>query len=355
LLGEGFKIDHGVAKSWIGVDDSYNDILFPFIGGNEVNKDPFYRPPCSAINFWDWSEEESRKFVLAYERVKSEVLPARLKQKNEIAKSRWWLHYRSGIDFYHAIGRGNEFHGHPAGWVPPSKPLERVIVISTGVTKYPAFTLLPSSYVYSNKICVLADERFSMLAILTSDIHGVWAWAQKTSLGGDLHSLVYAHGNIFETFPFPAEFLDEGDVKLEDLGRQFFRARQSFMEASEKGLTKFYNDFHNPAKNDHGLLELRQLQAEINEDVWRKYDSDNVELECGFHEVGYLPDGRNTRFTVSEESRLKILGRLSRLNRTRVQEQSQTASPTRSAIQDNVQIEDDALEDDLFTREGGKS
>jgi len=355
LLGEGFKIEHKVAKTWTDADETYNRILFPFIGGNEVNKDPFYRPPCSAINFWDWSEEESKKFIFAYERVRSEVLPARLKQKNEIAKSRWWLHYRSGIDFYHAIGRGEEFHKHPEGWASAMKPLERVIVISTGVTKYPAFTLLPSSYVYSNKICVLADERFSMLAILTSDIHGVWAWAQKTSLGGDLHSLVYAHGNIFETFPFPAGFLDEGDGELEDLGGRFFQARQAFMESRSKGLTKFYNDFHDPAKNDDALKELRRLQAEVNKAVWKQYDGGDVELTCGFHKVRYLPDGKNVRFTVSEDVRLKILSRLSTLNRGRFQEQSQSASAPRSAIEDSESIGDDTLDDDLFAMGDGKS
>ena len=355
LLGEGFKISHATSSEWIATDDRYRQILFPFIGGNEVNKDPLYKPPCSAINFWDWSEEESKNFPLAYERVQSEVLPARLKQKNEIAKSKWWLHYRSGIDFYHAIGRGHEFHKHPAGWSPASRPLERIIVISTGVTKYPAFTFLPSSYIYSNKICVLADERFSMLAMLTSDIHGVWAWAQKTSLGGDLHSLVYAHGNIFETFPFPDDFLEGGDEKLEHLGKQFFQTRQSFMEASKKGLTKFYNDFHNPTKNDEALKELRRLQGDINGAVWQHYDCGDLELSCGFHEVGYLPNGKNTRFTISENARLEVLRCLSKLNRSRFERQSQSGPTVRLAVENEDPVSDAALDDDLFAMGEGEA
>jgi hypothetical protein len=350
LLGEGFKISHATSSEWIATDNRYHQILFPFIGGNEVNKDPFYKPPCAVINFWDWSEEESKKFSLAYDRVQSEVLPARLQQKNEIAKSRWWLHYRSGIDFYHAIGRGHQLHKHPEGWAPASKSLERVIVISTGVTKYPAFTFLPSTYVYSNKICVLADERFSMFAILTSDIHGVWAWAQKTSLGGDLHSLVYAHGNIFETFPFPLGFLEHGDGELEELGKRFFQARQSFMETFNKGLTKFYNDFHDRAKNDDAFTDLRRLQTEINGAVWKRYDGNNLELACGFHEVGYLPDGKNTRFTIAEGARLEVLRRLSQLNKARFEEQSHSGPE----IASKASVEDDAFEDGLFAMGGGK-
>lgn len=354
LLGEGFKISHATAARWIAADDRYGQILFPFIGGNEVNKDPFYKPPCYAINFWDWSEEESKNFGLAYERVESEVLPARLKQKNKIAKSRWWLHYRSGIDFYHAIGRGDQFHKHPVGWEHTSKPLERVIVISTGVTKYPAFTFLPASYIYSNKICVLADERYCMFAILTSDIHGVWAWAQKTSLGGDLHSLVYAHGNIFETFPFPSKFLEEADEKLGDLGKRFFEARQSFMETSKKGLTKFYNDFHDPTKNDLAIEELRELQEEINKAVRQRYGWRDLELACGFHGVGYLPDGKNIRYTISEGERLEILRKLAKLNETQFEEQALSGN-TKFAGASEASIEDTEFEDDLFERGDGEA
>jgi hypothetical protein len=353
LLGEGFKISHAISSDWISRDERYRRILFPFIGGNEVNKDPLYGPPCSVINFWDWSEEESKNFPLAYDRVQSEVLPARLKQKNEIAKSKWWLHYRSGIDFYHAIGRGHQFQKHPEGWTSASKPLQRVIVISTGITKYPAFTFLPSSYVYSNKVCILSDERFSMFAILSSDIHGVWAWKQKTSLQDNLESLVYAHGNIFETFPFPSNFLREGDEKLENLGKAFFEARQSFMETSKKGLTKFYNDFHNPANNDGELKDLRRMQQDLNKEVWRYYDGNTFDLECGFHDVGYLPDTKNTRFTISEKARLEVLRCLSKLNRARFDQQSQPSPDAKPAHAKEGSVSDDDLEDDLFAMKGG--
>jgi len=37
-------------------------------------------------------------------------------------------------------------------------------------------------------------------------------------------------------------------------------------------------------------------------------------LECGFHKVGYLPEDRNTRYTISEASRVTLLNELSKLN-----------------------------------------
>ena len=355
LLGEGFKVSATTASAWISGDEKYNQILFPFIGGNEVNKDPRYTPSCWVINFWDWQEQQSKNFPLAYEQVKREVLPDRLKQKNEAAKIRWWIHYKFGFDLYHKIGHGQLYNNHPVDSDMAARPLQRVMVISTGVTKYPAFTFLPSSYVFSNKLCVLADERYCIFAVLSSDVHGVWAWAQKTSLGGDLHSLVYAHGNIFETFPFPSELLEGGDDKLEDLGRRFFHARQSFMETSEKGLTKFYNDFHNPAKNDDALKELRRLQEEINKAVCRQYGWCDLDLACGSHEVGYLPEGKNTRFTITEEARLEVLRRLSKSNKTRFEEQERSGSTTNSASASDPSITDAAFQDGLFAIRGGKA
>jgi methylase of polypeptide subunit release factors len=320
LLGEGFKIDERKARDLIRKDRKYESILYPFIGGNEVNKDPAYTPMCWVINFWDWPEGQCKKYEIAYQKVKKDVLPERLKQKNAAAKERWWIHYRFGFDLYHKIGRGHSYTNHPDGWDPSVRPMGRVLVISTGVTKYPSFTFLPGNYVFSNKLCVLADDRYAMFAILSSDIHGVWAWAHKTSLGGDLHSLVYAHGNIFETFPFPTSMAEgKVDPAIGSLGKSFFEGRQTYMLAHDKGLTKFYNDFHDRGIDSPEMNDLRDLQRRINDAVLDRYGWNDVSPGYGFHAVGYLPEGDNSRFTVSEAARVELLFRLAALNKERHQ------------------------------------
>src|SRR5690606_12802476 len=67
--------------------------------------------------------------------------------------------------------------------------------------------------------------------------------------------------------------------------------------------------------------QCRDIQAALNESVLEAYGLDEIELELGFHEVGYLPDGRNTRFTMSEKARREILRSLAELNRQRYQEE----------------------------------
>ncbi len=355
MLGDGFKIQPEDAKRWILEDPSYSSVLFPFVGGNEVNKTAKCKPSVWVINFWDWPETKAMNFKLAYDAVEANVRPQRQRRKRngeyQLRKplpQRWWQFGEKRPGLYHAIGRGSAFDNHPTNWTSPEKLLKHVMVISTGISKYPAFTFVPSTYIYSHKLCVLADERFSMLAILSSDIHGVWAWKQKTSLQDNLESLVYAHGNIFETFPFPVGFLENGHEELEAIGQTFFHARQSYMDTHNMGLTKFYNAFHDPAKGDDALNKIRGLQDDLNKAVWQLYECKTLELTCDFHEVGYLPDGKNTRFTISEGARLEVLRCLSKLNRGRFEEHSLLGPIVTAPVKDVDTDGEFVLEDDLF-------
>ena len=354
LNSEGFKITSDQAHSLLDESKDYEDMVFPFIGGNEINSDANINPACWVINFWDWPEKKARRYQRAFEIIESHVKPNRVNKADQGAQENWWRFLRPRPDLYHAIGRGKCFSKHPKEWHGDIRRLERVIVVSRGVTKYPAFTFLPNKFIFSEKLYVIADERHSLFCILSSDIHSVWAWSQKTSLGGDLYSLSYTHGNIFETFPFPLEVLNNGDEELEKLGRDFFERRQSFMESQNKGLTKFYNDFHNNSVTVWEIEELRLIQNSINRAVCAKYGWD-VEVACGFHEVGYLPKGKNIRFSISEDARLEVVRHLSKLNKARFDEQSLSSPTTKSSKARKASIENDPFEDGLFATGSGRT
>jgi hypothetical protein len=321
LNNEGFKIDEREARALLSTDEMYKDVVFPFIGGNEINSNADNRPACWVINFWDWSETKAREYTAAFEKIERRARPS--DGGGSPVRQNWWRLLRPRPELHHAIGRGRYFSKHPKGWRGDGHELERVIVISRGVTKYPAFTFLPNSFLFSEKLYVIADERRSLFCILSSDIHAVWAWSQKTSMGGDLFSLSYTNGDIFETFALPASVLSNADDELELLGEEFFNARQKCMESTNSGLTKLYNDFHDPAVNSAAFIQLRKLQQQISIAVCQRYGWENIDMVCGFHAVGYLPDGSNTRFTISETARLEVLRRLSKLNKTRVDQQTQ--------------------------------
>lgn len=315
LNGEGFKVPDSTARKWMADSASYSEVVFPFVGGDDVNSFARQEPGTWIINFWDWPEQRAKDRALAYQWAAERVRPGRLGKGGRV-ESHWWLLLRPRPEMHHAIGRGSLFVKHPKGWR-ADNAIGRVLAVSRGVTKYPCFTFLENKFAFSEKLYVLADHRASTFAMLSSDIHAIWAWQQKTSLGGDLYSLSYTQGEIFETFPFPARTLEDGDADLEGLGEIFFQARQKWMETARGGLTAFYNAFHNKNLADATMNDLRAQQTVINGAVMRLFGWEDVDLNMGFHEVGYLPNGSNTRFTVCEPARSELLSRLAALNAER--------------------------------------
>ena len=64
-----------------------------------------------------------------------------------------------------------------------------------------------------------------------------------------------------------------------------------------------------------------RMQREIDIAVRDSYGWQDIDLEHGFHEVGYLPANDNIRYTISEPARIEILKCLSALNRQRWEEE----------------------------------
>ena len=321
LSGEGFKIENEFAKELLAKNSKHSDVIFPFVVGDTINSDPNCLPSNHAICFWDWTKEKAAELHDVFSICESEVKAERqtLKESGEFKfrsplPERWWQYGEKRPALFHAIGMGHLFSSHPKDWDKTKSTPKKVLGISTGTTKYPAFTFLPIGHIYSNTLCILADDRLEIFAALSSDIHAIWAWKQRTTKQNNMESMRYAHGLIFETFPFPDNFLQEGDENLKNLGNSFFTERQDYMVSENIGLTEFYNRFHNPQEGSEKLIKLRQFQTSINLTTVELYGWDHINLECGFHKVGYLPEDRNTRYTISEASRVTLLNELSKLN-----------------------------------------
>lgn len=69
------------------------------------------------------------------------------------------------------------------------------------------------------------------------------------------------------------------------------------------------------------ILEMRAHQKQIDNAVRDAYGWTDLDLEHGFHEVGYLPANDNVRFTISESARIEVLKRLAKLNKERWEEE----------------------------------
>lgn len=321
-LGDGFLVDDSIYAGWQVDGDKSCEVVFDYLIGKEVNQSPTHQPGRKVINFFDWEESDAEEFESAYSHVKTYVKPERQRFKdgsNEYAlrsplPQRWWQYGEKRPALFHAVGRGHAFSKHPKGWDKDKRPLDQVIVFATGATKYPCFTFVPNTYIYANTLCVVASDSYSLFACLSSDLHAVWAWEYGSRMKQDLR---YTHGDVFETFPFLDGTLDGTNEALAELGERYFHERSAYMVENNKGMTKFYNDLHDPTTVTPDIENLRKLQAELNHAVLHSYGIDDVELSHGFHDVAYLPEGKNTRFTISEEAREELLYRLAILNKAR--------------------------------------
>ena len=127
--------------------------------------------------------------------------------------------------------------------------------------------------------------------------------------------LRYNPSDAFETFPFPPV----DSIRL--LGHQYDELRRSIMQSDSLGLTQLYNAFRTPENHDSRFEELRRHQREIDIAVRDAYGWNDIDLEHGFHAVGYVPENDNIRYTISEAARIEILKRLAKLNHDRWEEE----------------------------------
>jgi hypothetical protein len=353
ILGLGFTLSEHEARRMIEKDPRNTDVLFPYLNGKDLNTDSQQRASRWVINFWDWSEEKAQEYRDPYLWVLEKVKPERQRRKEngnfQLRKplpQRWWQYAEKRPALYHAIGRGHSFTSHPVDWNPGVEPLDRVLGI-TRVSKFLNVAFLPNNQIFTLDVILFAMNRFCEFAILQSNIHEVWTRKQASTQETRLR---YTPSDCFETLPLPIEKLDS----LDALGQAYENLRTQIMRDMRVGLTKLYNKFHDPTQSGTRFLELRDLHRQIDEAVLAAYGWDDLVPDHGFHEVDYLPETDQARFTISKVARIEVLRRLSELNRDQFDEQSQSSSATRPSKANEESVEDDEPEDGLFATGDGK-
>ncbi|ETR77866.1 hypothetical protein X566_09530 [Afipia sp. P52-10] len=316
--GMGFVLTADDAQRMLDADPKNADVIFPYLNGQELNSDPEQKPSRYVINFWDWSEERARQYVMPFQWLQDHVYPERLKKSREKSyrdiMSIWWLHWRPRSELYHAIGRGHHFERHPTGWRESKRPMSRVLAV-TRVSKTLAFSFVSPEFVYSDATVIFASEKWGDFASVQSSIHAAFAWQHSSRLKNDLR---YSPTDALEPFPFPTSSLSNS---LEALGNELDRARREVMTADGIGLTKLYGRVHSEADSSKETNRLREIQREIDHALAAAFEWGDLDLGHGFHEVPYLPENDRIRFTISEPARLEVLRRLAELNRQRYQEE----------------------------------
>ena len=261
------------------------EVIFPYIGGDEVNDTPAHVHHRYVVDFRDRREEECRSgWGNIMDLLDKKVRPQRQEKKQggeyKLRKplpQKWWMHADKRPSLYRELaGR------------------DRCIAISR-VAIYFSFAIVKSGSVFSDRLVVFPRFSESEFSVLQSGVHDFWARNFMTTQGA-VDAPTYFPGSCFEPFPFPAALLDSAAndpsleatrQSLEASGERYHQFRAELMVRNNEGLTSTYNRFHDPAETSSELLELRRLHGEMDQSVLNAYGWSDVSIACGFG-LGYL-------------------------------------------------------------------
>ncbi len=321
LQGYGFAFDDSESSEANSIEemnrllikDARNqEVIHPFIGGEEVNTSPTHAHHRYVINFGDLEESDARAWPDVFAIIEQRVKPKRMANKRALYRRYWWQHGEKRQELWNAIGG-----------------LHRILAVAR-VSQSAAFTFLPSGMVYSDQLVCFPFDSDESFAVMQSRTHEVWARLFSSSMKDDLR---YSPTDCFVTFPFP--LMSKPTVDLNSIGATYVSVRATQMVERDEGLTRICNRFHDPHEESEGILKLRRLHDDMDRAVLRAYGWDDLAetARCEFlldyeeDEDEDLPTAKRSkkkkpyRLRWPDEFRDEVLARLLELNEQRHKEE----------------------------------
>jgi hypothetical protein len=255
INGAGFVLSPLERQRFIELDNRNATVIFPYLGGEEINTDPTQNFNRYVINFGARSLRDALAWPDLLERVRVLVKPGRDSVldntgKGGHGKKYWW-----------------QFLDRCEPLLAALQPLTRCLVTAR-VTKHLVFSWQPKDRVLSDALFVFALDRSTQFACLQSREHEAWARLLSSSMRDDLR---YAATDCFTNFPFPTPDPHTVIPSLDDIGQRLYDFRAKFMVDENVGLTITYNRLKDPTCDDPRILELRRLHEEMDRRVLQAY------------------------------------------------------------------------------------
>jgi hypothetical protein len=217
LHGGGFRLEADEVKQF-GLQSSA--VVRPFLDGRDVTQRPDQSPSRFVIDFADRTLESAGTFPAELKLIRERVKPERHTNPRPLYRDRWWLHgeVRPGMR-------------------KATAPLTRVAMgVRTG--KRPFVSWQAPVVLASDANVVFAfDDDYSM-GILLSRAHDAWAWAQSSTLKGDLR---YTPSSAFMTFAWPDPVDEATRERIAAAASALYARRSELCLEHQLGLTKLYN------------------------------------------------------------------------------------------------------------------
>ena len=245
--GMGFVLDDAEAALLLADSSAdYGQVVFRFLNGDDVVKQPDQSPSRWVIDFGEMSLEEASAFPRALRIVEERVKPGRESDLEQM--KRWWLFWRPRPEMRAAIS-----------------DLGR-IALAPATSKRLLFVWGDPEWSPSHACYVFAIDDDYHFGVLSSLIHERWARANSSTLKGDLR---YTPSTAFGTFPFPCSPTPDAKQRVETAARQIVAIRERHCSEQNIGLTKLYN-----LMDEGGVTDLKAAHAELDRAVAAAYGWD---------------------------------------------------------------------------------
>lgn len=179
-----FDIEGDLARSWLSQPNP-----------NNLPNHGVVRPLCNALDLtrrngdrWiidfgaTMTEADASLYELPFEHVVEHVKPTAIKNSDKQVAKHWWRHARPRVDMRNALANLPRYIATPA------------------VAKHRTFVWLDKAVLPDQALLAIARDDDTVLGILHSRFHELWALGLCTSLEDRPR---YTPTTCFETFPFP--------------------------------------------------------------------------------------------------------------------------------------------------------
>ncbi|MBK6856857.1 MAG: hypothetical protein IPG97_10015 [Microthrixaceae bacterium] len=306
VLGLGFTMTPEEAADLIAKDPRNEEVLFPYIVGEDLNQSPSHAASRWIINFADWDEDVARTYPDCFSIVEEKVKPDRLSKSPKTyphATKHWWQYERPRTELYQLLGG-----------------LRRVAAISV-VSKAVMPVLVTTGPVFAHRTVVFPFEDYATFGVLVSDFHRRWAIRYSSTLETRVN---YSPSDCFATFPRPNRI-----QAVADAAERLDEFRSSYMTHQGLGLTDTYNRVHDSNCEESKIAALRLLHSDVDYAVRDAYGWSELlpDLQHGFHEVR----GQGLRYTFSPDVADEVLELLLEENKRRYMSESSKKPVGKSA------------------------
>lgn len=240
-VGKGFVIEDAVARSLLSDDGlPYRDVVRPYLTSDDIAETVEQMPGRWVIDFGSLPLEAAARYDRALQIVRRDVKPERDTSGDKGFRTKWWQFGRPrgemraalrSLRRYASVGR----HGKRMfiAWVEPW-------TMASDATNVFAF-----------------DDDYSM-GVLMSRAHDAWAWAQSSTLKGDLR---YTPTTAFMTFSWPDPITPAQRDAVAEASVALYTRRSELCVEHDMGLTKLYNLMDEGAFADLAALHRRLDEA----------------------------------------------------------------------------------------------